>query len=71
MVHEGQTQHNADGSLGRYKARLVAKGYSQLPGFDFKETFAPTVRYSAIHIILTIAALKDLELCSVDIHMHT
>ncbi len=41
--------------------------YSQRPGFDFKETFAPTVRYSTIHIVLTLAALEDLELRSVDI----
>jgi hypothetical protein len=46
---------------------MVAKGYSQRPGFDFKETFAPTVRYSTIRIILAIAALEDLELRSVDI----
>jgi hypothetical protein len=46
---------------------MVAKGYSQCPGFDFKETFAPTVRYSTIRIILTIAALEDLELRSLDI----
>jgi hypothetical protein len=58
---------NADGSLDHYKARMVAKGYSQHPGFDFKETLAPTVRYSTIQIILAIAALEDLKLCSLDI----
>jgi hypothetical protein len=62
-----KVKHNADGSLDCYKARLVAKGYSQHPGFDFKETFAPTVCYSTICIVLALTALEDLELCSVDI----
>jgi hypothetical protein len=62
-----KVKYNADGSLDSYKARLVAKGYSQRPGFDFKETFAPTVCYSTVRIILALAALKDLELRSVDI----
>jgi Reverse transcriptase (RNA-dependent DNA polymerase) len=62
-----KVKYNADGSLECYKARLVIKGYSQCPGFDFKETFAPTVRYATIYTILAIAALEDLELCSMDI----
>ena len=32
-----------------------------------KETFAPTVCYSTICIVLALAALEDLELCSVGI----
>jgi hypothetical protein len=62
-----KVKFNADGSLDCYKARMVAKGYSQCPGFDFKETFTSTIRYSTIWIILAIAALEDLELHSVDI----
>ena len=67
VVIREQEGMNVDGLLDCYKARLVTKCYSQHPGFDFKETFAPTVRYSTIHIILAIAALENLELCSVDI----
>jgi hypothetical protein len=58
---------HADGSIECYKARFVTKGYSQRPGFDYNDTFAPTVRYSAVRAILAIAALEDLELRSVDI----
>ena len=66
MVHEGQAQCRWLPGPSN-KVTLVAKGYSQRPGFDFKETFAPTVCYSTICIVLALAALEDLELCSVDI----
>jgi hypothetical protein len=62
-----KVKRNADGSVERFKARLVAKGYSQRPGFDFTETFTPTVRYSAVRTILAIAALEDMHIHSLDI----
>ena len=62
-----KVKRNTDGSVERLKARLVAKGYSQRPGFDFTETFAPTVRYSAVRTILALAALEDMEIHSLDI----
>ena len=45
----------------------MAKGYSQHPGFDFTETYAPTAKWDAIRLILAIAAIEDLLLESVDI----
>lgn len=45
-----------DGNITRYKARLVAQGFSQIPGIDFDNTFAPTVRIDSLRIILHLAA---------------
>ena len=60
-------KRKADGSVERYKARIVAKGFSQRPGFDFFETFAPTAKFAAIRAVLAIAAIEDLHLRSLDI----
>jgi hypothetical protein len=60
-------KRNADGSIERYKARLVAQGFSQRPGVDFTEAFAPTTKWAALRSIFALAAYKDLELESVNI----
>jgi len=39
---------NADGSFERRKGRLVAQGFSQHPGFDYTEMFAPTPKWAAL-----------------------
>ena len=62
-----KVKKNADGSIERYKGRLVAQGYSQRPGFDFTETFAPTPKWAALRAVLALAAIEDLHLESVDI----
>ena len=56
-----------NGNVTKYKARIVAKGYSQKFGTDYEHTFAPTVKISAVRILLTIAAKYDLELKHLDI----
>jgi len=62
-----RVKRNADGSIEQYKGRIVAKGYSQRPGLDFTEVFAPTARPASIRLILALAAIEDLHLRSVDI----
>ena len=47
---------NAQGKVERYKARLVAKGYSQRPGIDFNEVFAPIARMETIRMVIALAA---------------
>ena len=51
-----------DGDVERFKARLVGQGFSQVPGVDFDETWAPTVRHSSFRLILAITASLDLNM---------
>ena len=58
---------DANGKVARFKARLVAQGFTQKPGVDFKETFAPVARLTSIRMVLHIAALEDWELDQMDV----
>lgn len=49
-----------DGLVARYKVRLVAQGYSQIPGINFNETFAPTVRHKSLRVFLAVSPLLKL-----------
>ncbi|KAL7282957.1 LOW QUALITY PROTEIN: hypothetical protein ACG7TL_002375 [Trametes sanguinea] len=60
-------KRDADGSITQFKARLVAQGYTQMPGVDFNETFAPVAKLSSIRTILALAARYDWELEQMDV----
>ncbi|MBW0540909.1 hypothetical protein O181_080624 [Austropuccinia psidii MF-1] len=49
-----------------FKAKYVARGNSQLSGQDFHETFAPTVTFTSLRILLTIATQLKMHVTSFD-----
>ncbi|KAK2578490.1 hypothetical protein KPH14_002051 [Odynerus spinipes] len=56
-----------DGSLCCRKARLVAKGFSQRPGIDFAQTFAPVARLGSLRLIMAIATKYKMIVHQLDI----
>ena len=62
-----KVKYHPDGLVARFKARLVAQGFSQIPGIDFAETFAPTVRRELLRIYLAVCLFLNLIIHQVDI----
>jgi hypothetical protein len=50
----------------RWKARLVVQGFMQIEGIDFWDTYAPTMRFKILRIVLALAAKDDLEIKQID-----
>lgn len=63
-----RNKYNSDGILiERRKARLVARGFSQRPGINFNETFAPVARMSSIRAAVAVAVRRDMKIEQIDI----
>ena len=50
-----------------YKARLVAKGCSQEEGVDYKEIYAPVVRFTTLRFLIATSVKNNLEIYHFDI----
>jgi len=59
-------KHDSDGNIASQKASIM-QGFMQEQGIDYRETFSPTAKLSAIHIISAISANNDWELEQTDI----
>jgi hypothetical protein len=62
-----RAKKDAAGKVVRYKARLVAQGFSQVPGVNYFEMFAPVARFTSIRTVLAFAAAEDYETGQIDI----
>src|SRR6266576_5052297 len=53
---------DAAGNIVHYKAWLVAQGFSQIPGVDYFDTYAPVAKMASIRTFLALAAQLNYEL---------
>ena len=51
----------------KYKARFVARGFSQIPGIDYHDTFAPTARLTSIRALMQCSVQYDLIVHQLDV----
>jgi hypothetical protein len=61
-----EIRYNPDGTIKKFKCRLVARGDRQHVS-TFTNTFADTVSSRSINLILSLAAIFNLELESIDV----
>ena len=52
---------------GVFRARLVACGYSQVPGIDFNESFAPVINDVSFRVMLIIKLIQGLHATIIDV----
>ena len=60
-------KRNPEGTIDRFKARLVARGFSQRYGFDYWDTYSPTVLACSIRTFLTVCKAQNMEVHQVDV----
>lgn len=60
-------KRDADGSVKQCKVRVVAQGFSQIPGVDYNETFAPVAKSSSLRVMIALAARFSWPLIQLDV----
>jgi len=56
-----------DGSVDKFKVRLVVLGNMQRDGVDYKETFAPVLKYQSLRVLLAIANEERMHVHQMDV----
>ncbi|KAF8675472.1 Reverse transcriptase (RNA-dependent DNA polymerase), partial [Rhizoctonia solani] len=60
-------KQNKEGQPIQYKAQLVVQGYSQQPGIDYGQMFAPVVCLDSIHTLTSLANQNDWDIQQLDV----
>lgn len=63
-----KNKYHSNGKVDRYKGRLVAKGYTQDPGVDFHDMFAPVANGVTVKTVMAIASSKNWSIFQLDIN---
>ncbi|KNZ64130.1 hypothetical protein VP01_1063g3 [Puccinia sorghi] len=54
-------------AVEKKKARLCIQGFSQIPGLDYDNTFAPTGKFTSLLIVLTLSVDRKLPIRQFDV----
>lgn len=60
-------KYGTNGTFEKRKARIVARGFSQQPGRDVHETFAPVARLGSIRLAVALAAQRGMFIRQYDV----
>ena len=59
-----KTKFMANGSVERHKPRLVIRGFKQVKDKDYKHTFSPVAKLTAVRVFIALAIVKRLVCAS-------
>lgn len=60
-------KRDENGKVTQHKARLVARGFTQKPGEDFTEIFAPVANNATLRVLLSVAGAKRMMVRHLDV----
>lgn len=60
-------KRDAEGAVTQCKVRVVAQGFSQIPGCDFGETFAPVAKPASLRLMITLTARSGWPMIQLDV----
>ena len=60
-------KRNEKNEIIRYKAQLVAQGFSQRPGIDYEETYAPIMDAITFRFFISLVVKENLDMRLMDV----